>query len=239
MNLQDKKVVVLGGTSGIGFAIARAALAQGARVVVSSSREDRVKEAVAELGSHAVGHVVDLNDAASVGELFATIGDFDHLAYTAGDSLLIGELANTDVNAARKAFEVRVFGAMAAVKAAAPHIRRDGSIVLTSGVASARPQKGWTVGASICGAMEAFTRGLAVELAPIRVNIVSPGFTRTALWSNIPDDERETLYREVGARLLVGRIGEADEIAQTYVHLMNNRFATGETVVIDGGGVLV
>nr|WP_244174028.1 SDR family oxidoreductase [Paraburkholderia ginsengiterrae] len=230
---------MLGGTSGIGFAIARAAVEQGAMVVVASSREDKVKAAVAELGSRAVGHVADLNDAASVAELFTRIADFDHLAYTAGDSLQIGELANTDLHAVRKAFEVRVFGAIAAVKAAAPNIRRGGSIVLTSGVAGARPQKGWTTGASICSAMEGFTRALAVELAPIRVNIVSPGFARTALWSNIPEDEREVLYREVGTRLLVHRIGEADEIAQTYVHLMNNAFATGQTVVIDGGGVLV
>jgi NAD(P)-dependent dehydrogenase (short-subunit alcohol dehydrogenase family) len=118
-------------------------------------------------------------------------------------------------------------------------IRQGGSIVLTSGIASARPQKGWTVGASICGAMEGFTRALAVELAPIRVNIVSPGLVRTPLWSNVPESDREAMYRQVGARLPAGRAGEADDIAQTYVYLMNNAFATGQTIVIDGGGVLV
>ncbi|PFH11733.1 NAD(P)-dependent dehydrogenase (short-subunit alcohol dehydrogenase family) [Collimonas sp. PA-H2] len=239
MNLQNKKVVILGGTSGIGLATARAALAHGATVVVSSSRQDKVTAAVAELGARADGQVADLNDAASVDQLFAKIGSFDHLVYTAGDSLQIGELACTDMNAVRAAFDVRVFGAIAAVKAAAPNIRRGGSIVLTSGIASARPQKGWTTGASICGAMEGFMRALAVELAPIRVNIVSPGFVRTPLWSNIPENEREAMYRRVGEQLLLGRVGEADDIAQTYLHLMNNAFATGQMIVVDGGGVLV
>jgi NAD(P)-dependent dehydrogenase (short-subunit alcohol dehydrogenase family) len=239
MHLQNKKVVILGGTSGIGLATARAALAQGATVVVSSSRQDKVTAAVSELGARADGQVADLNDAASVGQLFAKIGSFDHLAYTAGDSLHIGELACTDMSAVRAAFDVRVFGAIAAVKAAAPNIRRGGSIVLTGGIASARPQKGWTTGASICGAMEGLMRALAVELAPLRVNLVSPGFVRTPLWSNIPENEREAMYRGVGEQLLVGRVGEADDIAQTYLHLMNNAFATGQMIVVDGGGVLV
>jgi len=239
MNLQNKKVVILGGTSGIGFATARAALAQGASVVVSSSRQDKVSAAVAELGSHAEGRVANLNDADSVSRLFADIGSFDHLVYTAGESLQLGELASMDISQARKAFELRVFGAIAAVKTAIPNIRQGGSIVLTSGIASARPQKGWTIAASICGAMEGFTRALAVELAPIRVNIVSPGFVRTPLWSNIPENEREAMYLQVGAGLPVGRVGEADDIAQAYLHLMNNAFVTGQTIVIDGGGVLV
>jgi NAD(P)-dependent dehydrogenase (short-subunit alcohol dehydrogenase family) len=239
MNLQNKKVVILGGTSGIGLATARAALAQGATVVVSSSRQERVTAAVSELGLRAEGRVADLNDVGSVSQLFAGIGSFDHLIYTAGESLQLGELASTDISAARKAFDLRVFGAIAAVKAAAPNIRQGGSIVLTSGVASARPQKGWTIAASICGAMEGFTRALAVELAPIRVNIVSPGFVRTPLWSNIPENEREAMYQQVGVQLPVGRVGEADDIAQTYIYLMNNAFATGQTIVIDGGGVLV
>lgn len=239
MNLQNQKVVILGGTSGIGLATAHAALTQGATVVVSSSSKERVTATVAELGSHADGHVADLSDAAAITQLFARIGPFDHLVYTAGESLLIGELANTDMAAVRKAFDLRVFGAMSAVKAASPYIRPGGSITLTSGIASERPQKGWTVGASICGAMEGFMRALAVELAPIRVNIVSPGFVRTPLWSNIPQADREAMYRQVGAQLPTGRVGEADDIAQTYLYLMSNAFATGQTIIIDGGGVLV
>ncbi|MFH0132779.1 SDR family oxidoreductase [Variovorax sp. VaC1] len=237
--LQNQRVVLLGGTSGIGLATAQAALAAGASVVVVSSRSQRVAEALAVLGERAEGHAVDLADEAAVRGLFERLGSFDHLVYSAGESLQIGLLAETGIDAIRKAFDVRVFGAIAAVKHAAPHLRPGGSVVLTSGVASLRPQKGWTAGASICGAMEAFTRALAVELAPIRVNLVSPGFVRTPLWAGIPEAQREAMYAERGAALPVGRVGEPEDIAQTYLYLMTNRYATGQAVVVDGGGVLV
>ena len=239
MNLQEKKVVLLGGTSGIGLAVAKAEIAGGASVVVASSRRAKVYEALAALGHRAEGEVVNLSDEAQIRQVFSRLGPFDHLVYTAGESLQLGDLRSTDLTAARAAFELRVFSAMAAVKHAAASIRPGGSVTLTHGIAGARPQKGWTVAASICGAIEAFTRALAVELAPIRVNAVSPGFVRTPLWSGIRESQREAMYRDLAARLLVGRVGEADDIAETYLYLMQNEFSTGQTVVVDGGGVLV
>jgi NAD(P)-dependent dehydrogenase (short-subunit alcohol dehydrogenase family) len=239
MNLQEKRVVVLGGTSGIGFAVAKAAVRGGASVVVASSREARVAEAVGALGKQAAGEVLNVAEEDQIRQMFARLGSFDHLVYTAGESLQLGDLKTTDLTAARAFFELRVFGVMAAIKHGAAGIRPGGSVTLTHGIAGIRPQKGWTIAASICGAMEAFTRAAAVELAPIRVNAVSPGFVRTPLWSGIPEADREAMYRDVGARLPVGRVGEADDIAQTYLYLMQNAFSTGQTVVIDGGGVLV
>jgi NAD(P)-dependent dehydrogenase (short-subunit alcohol dehydrogenase family) len=239
MNLAEKRIAILGGTSGIGRAVAEAAIRAGASVVVASSSEAKVSEALAALGKRAHGEVVNLADEAQIRQLFSRLGPFDHLVYTAGESLQLGDLSSTDLAAARVAFELRVFGAMAAVKHGAARIRSGGSVTLTHGIAGTRPLKGWTVAASICGAMEAFTRALAVELAPIRVNAVSPGFVRTPLWSGIPEVQREAMYRDVAARLLVGRVGEVDDIAQTYLYLMQNAFSTGQTVVIDGGAVLV
>jgi NAD(P)-dependent dehydrogenase (short-subunit alcohol dehydrogenase family) len=239
MNLREKRVVVLGGTSGIGFAVAKAAIRAGASVVVASSREARVAEALAVLGKQADGEVLNLAEEDQIRQMFARLGPFDHLVYTAGESLQLGDLKTADLTAARAFFELRVFGPMAAIKHAAASIRPGGSVTLTHGIASMRPQKGWTIAASICGAIEAFTRAVAVELAPIRVNAVSPGFVRTPLWSGIPEADREAMYRDVGTRLPVGRVGEADDIAQTYLYLMQNAFSTGQTVVIDGGGVLV
>lgn len=239
MQLQDKKVVILGGTSGIGFATAQAALAQGAEVVVSSSNGEKVDTAVRALGAGAVGIVADVNDADSSGHLFARVGDFDHLVYTAGENLLFGNLDQLDLTAVREAFDVRVFGAMAAVKAALPYMRPGGSVVLTSGIASARAPRGLSIVATVCSAMEGLTRALAVELAPLRVNIVSPGFVRTPLWSNIAENDREAMYQNAGSALLVGRVGNAEEIAQAYLYLINNAFVTGQTVVVDGGGLLV
>ena len=239
MKLQGKKVVVLGGSSGIGLAAAHGAISDGAAVVVVSSSKAKVAAAVAALGSKAKGEVANLGEERQVAELFGRIGAFDHLAYTAGDTLKLGELASIDLATARQAYELRLFGAITAVKYAAPHIRAGGSIVLTTGIAGARPRKGWSLAASVCGAMEGLTRALAVELAPIRVNAVSPGSVRTPLWANIPEAQREAMFREVAARLPVGRVGEPEDLAEAYLYLMRNQFSTGQIVVADGGAVLV
>ena len=105
---------------------------------------------------------------------------------------------------------------LAAVKYGSPQVRKGGSIVLTAGIAGQRPHKGWVVAASVCGTIEALTRALAIELAPIRVNAVSPGVVRAHLWQSISAAERKHLYESVGKRLPVGRIGEAHDIAQAY-----------------------
>ncbi|MFM0353880.1 SDR family oxidoreductase [Paraburkholderia nemoris] len=216
-------------------ATAHAALAAGASVTVVSSRSQRVAEAVAGLGDRAKGYTVDLSNESAVRELFQQLGPFDHLVYSAGDSLRTGALADMDLETVRQIFDVRVFGAIAAVKHAAPYLRPGGSVVL----ASLRPQKGWVALARVCSAMEGLTRALAVELAPIRVNLVSPGLVRTPLWAALSESEREALYAASGAALPVGHVGEAEDLAQTYLYLMTNRYATGQTVVVDGGGVLV
>jgi NAD(P)-dependent dehydrogenase (short-subunit alcohol dehydrogenase family) len=138
------------------------------------------------------------------------------------------ELAATDLKHARRAFELRYWSALAAVKYGSPHIRKGGSIVLTTGVAGRRPHKGWAVAASVCGTIEALTRALAIELAPIRVNAVSPGVVRTNLWQNISAAERAHLYESVGNSLPIGRVGEVDDVAQAYLFLMQEEFSTGK-----------
>jgi NAD(P)-dependent dehydrogenase (short-subunit alcohol dehydrogenase family) len=180
-----------------------------------------------------------VSDEKAVESFFTNLGVFDHLAFTAGDSLQLHELAETDLKQARRAFELRYWSVLAAVKYGSPQIRNGGSIVLTTGVAGRRPHKGWTVVASICGTIEALTRALAVELAPIRVNAVCPGVVRTNLWQSMNADAREHLYESVGKSLLVGRVGEAHDLAQAYLFLMQEGFSTGQTIVVDGGTVLV
>jgi len=179
--LDGKKVILLGGSSGIGYAVAEYALAEGARVVIGSSHAGRVDAAVAALGTKAEGNALDLTDEAAIEAFFNGVGSFDHLVFTAGDSLKLGEIGATDLSLARRAFDIRYWGALAAVKYGAPRIVQGGSIVLTTGVAALRPRSGWAFGASVCGAMEALTRALAVELAPLRVNAVSPGLIATNL----------------------------------------------------------
>ena len=235
----EKRIVVLGGSSGIGLAVAQEVVARGARAIIASSNAERVQQAVATLDGKAEGHTLDLSNERDIQKFFEKIGDFDHLVFTAGDTLQLNELVATDLTKARHAFELRYWAALAAVKYGSPHIRTDGSVVLTTGVAGRRPHKGWTVAASVCGTIEALTRALAIELAPIRVNAVSPGVVRTNLWQSMNADAREDLYESVGKSLLVGRVGEAGEIARAYLFLMEEGYSTGQTVVVDGGAVLV
>ncbi|HUD66065.1 MAG TPA: SDR family oxidoreductase [Candidatus Sulfotelmatobacter sp.] len=210
--LQHKRVVVLGGSSGIGLAVAERAASQGASVIIASSSAERVQKAVESIGGE--GQEVDVSDERAVATFFSKLGTFDHLVFTAGDSLHFHALAATDLQQARRAFELRYWAALAAVTYGSSHIRKKGSIVLTTGIAGQRPHKGWVIAASVCGTIEALTRAVAVELAPIRVNAVSPGVVRTNLWQSMTAAERENLYESVGKSLPVGRVGEAHEIAQ-------------------------
>jgi NAD(P)-dependent dehydrogenase (short-subunit alcohol dehydrogenase family) len=237
--LQNERVVILGGSSGIGLAVAELAASHGAKVVVASSNPERVQKAIESIGGKAEGHAIDVSDERAVEAFFARVGHFDHLVYTAGDSLHLHDLASTDLKQARHAFELRYWSALAAVKYGSLNIHKGGSIVLTTGIAGQRPNKGWVVAASVCGTIEALTRALAIELAPIRVNAVSPGVVRTNLWQNMSVAERELMYERVGNSLPVGRVGEPHDIAQAYLFLMQEGFGTGQTLVVDGGTVLV
>jgi NAD(P)-dependent dehydrogenase (short-subunit alcohol dehydrogenase family) len=133
---------------------------------------------------------------------------------------------------------VRYFGALWAVHAAMPHLRPGGSITLTAGIAGHRPGPGWAVAASICGAVESLTRALAVELAPIRVNAVSPGVVRSPLWASMTPASREQFYRDTAAAIPAGRVGDVDDIAQAYLFCLTQPFTTGSIVTVDGGAVL-
>lgn len=239
MTLNGKRIVVLGGSSGIGLAVAQASAASGASVVIASSRQVRIDQALAMLPSGTEGHCLDISDADAMRTFFERLGGFDHLVFTAGETLQIGKLTETDPAVAQRFFQVRYWGAYFAAKYGSGGIRAGGSIVFTSGSAGRRPRSGWSLGASICSAMEGLTRALAVELAPIRVNIVAPGLVKTALWAGMQEADREALYRQSAEKLPVGHVGEAAEVAQAYLYLMQQTYGTGEVIVVDGGGVLV
>jgi NAD(P)-dependent dehydrogenase (short-subunit alcohol dehydrogenase family) len=239
MTLNGKRIVVLGGSSGIGLAVAQAAAKEGAALVIASSNQARVDAALKLLPTNAEGHVADLASEAAIAALFAKIGAFDHLAYTAGENLQLAKLDTLDLDWARGFFGVRYWGAMAAVKHGARHIRTGGSITLTSGSAGQRPQAGWSVASSICSAMQGLTRALAVELAPLRVNVVTPGVVKSPLWDGMPEGERAALYDHMAQTLLLKHVGTPQEVAESYLYLMKQTYGTGQSITVDGGGVLV
>lgn len=233
---ESQRIVILGGTSGIGLATAERAAADGATVIVASSSADRIDAALERLPASAEGYTVDVRHEEEIRDLFNRLGSFDHLAFTAGETLQIGAIAATDLDAASRALDVRVWGAYAAVKHAVAHL---GSIVLSSGIAGTRPEPNWTVAASICGALDALTRALAVELAPIRVNAVAAGVVRSDLWREMSEEDRSAMYDSLSEVLPVGRVGEVSDIAETFLYLMRNGYSSGTIVTVDGGSVLV
>jgi NAD(P)-dependent dehydrogenase (short-subunit alcohol dehydrogenase family) len=235
MDLQGQRVIILGGTSGIGLATAKAAIRSGAEVTVVSRQPATVDRALAELPPGASGRVADLTDPAMVCSLFSGLGDIDHLVFTAGEPLALMDMAALDLDKARDFFALRYFGALWAVHAAAPHLRAGGSITLTTGIAGRRPGRGWAVAASICGAVESLTWALAVELAPIRVNAVCPGVVRSPLWDSMSESDREQVYRDAAASIPAGRVGEVNDLAQAYLYCLTQPFATGSILTVDGG----
>ncbi|TWV99948.1 SDR family oxidoreductase [Chitinophaga pinensis] len=237
--LEGQRVIILGASSGIGLATAIAAAEEGAKVVIVSGNQQRMNDALKQLPAGSEGYAVDLSNEENIRAFFEGAGSFDHLIYTAGENLTLQEISKTNIADAQRFFNVRYWGAFAAVKYAAPYIRKGGSINLTGGNAGQRPNGGWGVAASICMAMEGFTRAMAVELAPVRVNLVAPGVVRTNLWNGMPEADRENIFTTLGNSLLVKRVGVAEDIAQTFVYMMKQAFATGQILTVDGGGVLV
>jgi NAD(P)-dependent dehydrogenase (short-subunit alcohol dehydrogenase family) len=238
-SLSGKKVIILGGSSGMGLATAIAAASEGAKVVIVSSNRGRLDQALKSLPKDSQAYAVDLSKEENIKDLFSQIGRFDHLVYTAGESLSLGSIAETEIDSARQFFALRFWGAYAAAKYASPLINEGGSINLTSGIAGIRPGKNWSVAASLCTAMEGLVRALAVELAPIRVNCVIPGVVKTNLWNSLSETDRNNLYQTIGDSLPLKRLGEAEDIALAFIYLMKQPFMTGQHIIIDGGAVLV
>ena len=239
MTLADQRIVIIGGSSGTGLATARGAAAAGAAVTIASSDQGRLDAALAGLPGNCDGVVVDTRSEADVAALFARAGQLDHLVYTAGEAPAQRALKDLSLDEARALFEVRFWGAIAAVKYAAPRVRPGGSIVLTSGTIGVRPVPGAALAASGAAAIEGLTRGMAVELAPIRVNAVRPGAIRTPMWNGIAEPQREALFATLAGRTLTETIGEPDQIAAAHLYLMDNRFVTGTVLTVDGGAVLL
>jgi NAD(P)-dependent dehydrogenase (short-subunit alcohol dehydrogenase family) len=239
MTLSSTRVVIIGGTSGIGLATAHAAVEAGAEVVIASSRQSSVDAALGELSASTTGHALDVLEPADLRAFFDKVGEFDHLVYTAGESLSLMPVDRMDLDRARGFFQIRFFGALSAVSIAAEHVRPAGSITLTSGSARTRPGAGWSVAASLCGATTSLAVALAVELAPIRVNVVEPGIVRSPLWSGMSATDQEAMYAHQAAALPAGRVGEVGDVARAFLYAMTQPFMTGTSIPVDGGALLV
>lgn len=233
MDLDGSRIVIIGGTSGIGRAVARRVGAAGASVVVASSSTAKVEQAREDLGDAALVSVLDVRDEQSVADFFTDLGPIDHVVHTAGDwgTMGRGRLADLDLDAAREAFTVRFWGALNVAKHAHPHIAPGGSITLTDGMVAHRPRAGSAVTSAMAGAVEHLVRALSIDLAPVRVNAVCPGLISTEALASIPAAQIETMTK----RQAVPRAGSPDEAAEAYLYLMRGTYTTGQVLRVDGG----
>jgi NAD(P)-dependent dehydrogenase (short-subunit alcohol dehydrogenase family) len=233
--LNNQTVVVIGGTSGMGHSIAKLAIELGASVIIASRSMDKVTTTSRTLGC--AGRPVDTSDESSVHDFFNSIGPLDHLVIP-GSSVRTGTLRDAPLADGEFTFRSKFFGPYLCARYA--QMRPTGSITLFSGILSRRPGHNDAVLAGVNAAVEAMGRALARDLAPVRVNTVSPGMTRgTGAYLSMPDAARESMYSSIAARLPVGRVGTGEDIAPATLMLMTNGFITGVTLDVDGGGVLV
>ena len=241
-SLMDKKVIVVGGSSGIGLGVADAALQNGADLVIVGRSQDKLQAAKRALAAN--GRVrsiaADMTDDVEIGRVLDTVGEFDHLVSTAGPHPPNDPIDQTDAEAVRRFVDNKLVGTVLLAKHAVRHLRRGGSMTFTSGINKDRPPiPGGSVVSAIAGSFTYFARALALELAPTRVNIVSPGWVDTPMFDELVGDAKTGYFEELAARLPIGRIASPADIAPAYLFAMQSDFTTGETLHIDGGQRLI
>lgn len=236
MTLKDKKVVIIGGSSGMGLAIAKAAVAEQAKVVITGRSPQKLEDALAEIEDNVLVYPVDITDMASLQGFFQREGEIDHLVITGG-FVKWGGFKEMPVEDAIAAMNSKFFGQYRAIQAAT--VCPGGAITLFSGVLSRRPKVGTAVVTAVNAAVEGLGQALAVELAPVRVNVIAPGLVKTPAYSAMPDGERQAMYESVAKALPVGHVGEPEDIAAVALMLMTNPYITGTVIDVDGGSRLV
>jgi len=234
--LENKTVVVIGGSSGMGFAVAENASRSGARVVIASRSQDKLAAAAGRIGGDVHWQVVDSTKEASVEDLFERLGAVDHLVIP-GSSVKTGPLRELPLADGMFTMQSKFWGPYLCAKYA--RINPGGSITFFSGILSRRPGQNDAVLTAVNAAVEAMGRALAKDLAPVRVNVISPGMTAgTGAYLKMPDAAREGMFDSIAQRLPVGRVGRPEDIADAAVMLMTNGFITGIVLDVDGGGLI-
>jgi len=243
--LRGTKIVVVGGTAGIGYGAAEAFVAAGAIVTVISSSQANVDKAVKDLNSSNVtGLLGNVREEEQFVKLLQSLAPVDHIVFSGVDKIIRGNLGDLSLDDAKYLFGVKFWGSVVIGKAVAKYdiIKSGGSLTLTSGTAGLKPGKGASVGGALNGAVLSLTKGLAGDLAAkkIRVNTVVPGIVETGLWEKLGKTkaEKAEILANATKNLPVGFVATPKDIAEAYLYTVRADYATGTLVIIDGGGLL-
>ncbi|TPI36141.1 SDR family oxidoreductase [Mesorhizobium sp. B3-1-6] len=242
MDMDKQRILIVGGSSGMGLALAKRCLEEGAGVIIAGRGQAKLSAAREELGQPGTLEtaVVDISREDGVAALFERIGRLDHIVSTAaaieGAYRLLPEI---ELSAAQRVVESKFYGPLLLAKHGAPKLPPTGSLTFVSGIAAYRPAARGSVVAAVNAALEGLVRALALELAPIRVNAVSPGWVDTPIWEFVAGDGKAQTLAAMAERLPVGRVGRPDDIADAIRFLIGNGFTTGETLHVEGGHRLV
>jgi NAD(P)-dependent dehydrogenase (short-subunit alcohol dehydrogenase family) len=234
VTLSGQRVVIVGGTSGMGLATVRAAAGQGAEVIAAGRRALAGREAIEGVRQAEV----DVIDEASVRALFDGVGTLDHVFVSASPGSP-GPFLEQDLAEARTFIDGKLLGSWACARYAAPRISGGGSITFVTGVAAVRPPGNAAMVTAAFAAIEALSRALALELGPVRVNTIRPGYTDSEMWSGLSHAARDDLRRRVAGSLPAGRMGTPEDIAHAALFLMTSRQTTGAMLEVSGGESLI
>ncbi len=236
--LHNQKIVIIGASQGMGFATAQLLANQNNELIIASKTKEKIEKAAKEIGKNVVPKELDFTDELSVKKFFEEIDSFDHLVLIGAGVPAWGTFTQFESQALKNAFNTKFFGYYYSAKHAVPHLRKDGSILMVIGGAARKAIAGTSGVAAVNGAILAMGRTMAVELAPLRVNIVSPGLVDTPAYDWMNEEQKQTFFKQMGGKLPVGRIGKPDEIAHIIEAVLNNKYMTGSVIDIDGGGNL-